>query len=258
MFPNPTIFGISLEWYSLWQWIAITITIIFAIGYFIKNMRKMSINKKTFILMTFVCFGLGYMGARLLSVIDQFTDTGQWMSWQEIITNPGQGQLRWYGAILFMLIGAPIVVKLLRLKAFPKMLDFLALNLCLFTAIVKQACFFSGDGCYGIYTALPWGMYFPYGPAPNILPVHPTPLYDTLFHLMFFIFLLIWNKRKTFAGQTAIIFFIGTSIFNIAIEFIRINPKIALNLTLSQFSYLLICMVMLLYSFYFRKNNSIA
>ena len=48
-------------------------------------------------------------------------------------------------------------------------------------AIGKLGCFFSGDGCYGTASSLPWAMSFPNGLVPTNRPVHPTPLYEFAF-----------------------------------------------------------------------------
>jgi phosphatidylglycerol:prolipoprotein diacylglycerol transferase len=44
--------------------------------------------------------------------------------------------------------------------------------------IGRIGCFLSGDGDYGIATALPWGMSFPNGLVPTLERVHPTPIYE--------------------------------------------------------------------------------
>lgn len=246
MFPNPEIFGIEFQWYSLWHRIAIMVTILFALLYLIKK-KPLTMNLFQFVIFAIGLLVLGYTGARFLSVLDTWTDTKKLVSLNELFLNVSSGRLRWYGALLFILAGFPIINKAIKATVGLKVLDFAALNLCLFTAIVKQACLFAGDGCYGIYTNLPWGMYFPYGSAPTLLPVHPTPLYDTIFHLFFFIFLLRLNNRKKFDGQTAFLFFGGTATFNILLEFIRINPIVVLGLTLSQLTYILILLTSLIY-----------
>ena len=46
--------------------------------------------------------------------------------------------------------------------------------------IGRIGCFLSGDGDYGIPTALPWGMSFPNGLVPTTARVHPTPIYELL------------------------------------------------------------------------------
>lgn len=60
-------------------------------------------------------------------------------------------------------------------------------------AIGKLGCFFSGDGCYGSVTSLPWGMSFPNGLNPTRKFVHPAPLYE--FILSFSIFAYYFANR---------------------------------------------------------------
>lgn len=141
-----------------------------------------------------------------------------------------------------VLLFLPVISKkLLRIQNFNTFFDMLVLSFCVLTVFTKQACQFSGDGCYGIATTLPWGMYYPYGVAPNILPVHPTPIYDSLFHLIFFIVLLYWDtNRKKIAGQISKIYFIFVPIFYILLEVIRLNPVVAYGITLPQVVYTLI------------------
>ncbi len=253
MFPDPIIFGIPFQWYTLWQHIALVISLSFALTYFkFKRPFQMPIFSLIGIILILIIWG--YVGARLFSILDHLTLKNHTFDWTAFTTNLTLGRLRWYGTLLFILLGVPLIAKLFRTKALSHLLDFLALSICLFTAIIKQACLFSGDGCYGTYTTLPWGMYFPYGIAPNILPVHPTPLYDTLFHLTLFGFLYYWNtsKHKKYAGQTAVLFFVNTALFNIALDCIRLNPPIALGLSLPQFTYITILFIAL---FYHSKIN---
>ena len=252
MYPNPEIFGIYFQWYSFWQSAAIIATILFGI-YYLYFKKNVQIKWSSFVVLFVISVFFGYFGAKSLSFLDYITQSNEAFT----LKNLYQGNLRWYGALLMILLFVPIFGKILKLNVH-NYLDFLVLKLCLFTAIVKQACFFSGDGCYGIYTNSVFGMYFHYGAAPSIFPVHPTPLYDSVFHLLFFVFLYKWNDIKKYDGQTAIFFFVGTSLFNIALECIRRNPSITFGLTLSQLTYILILMITVVYYIKIRQpNNSI-
>lgn len=68
-----------------------------------------------------------------------------------------------------------------------------------------------------------------------LLPAHPTPLYDSLFHLLLFVALLRLAKRGR-PGTAGWLFFWATAVFNVALEFIRINPAVGFGLTLSQWT----------------------
>ena len=60
-------------------------------------------------------------------------------------------------------------------------------------AVGKVGCFFSGDGCYGLPTDLPWGISFPNGLEPTTDFVHPTPIYE--FATCVAIFAFVWSRR---------------------------------------------------------------
>jgi len=253
MFPDIEILNFSFRWYTFWQWSAIIVTICFGLWY-LRHKRMVEIHYFNFLLLYLIIVLLGYGGAKLFSFLDHWTSAGANNDFT--LSAFLSGNLRWYGALLIVVLSMPLLRKIFKLDV-RSYFDFLVLKLCLFAAIVKQACFFSGDGCYGIYTNSIFGMYFHYGAAPSILPVHPTPLYDSIFHLLFFIFLYKWNDRKEYDGQTAIFFFVGTSLFNFALEFIRRNPEVALGLTLSQLTYSLIFFISIFYYLNIRSVSFI-
>jgi phosphatidylglycerol:prolipoprotein diacylglycerol transferase len=74
-----------------------------------------------------------------------------------------------------------------------RVVDSLACLIPLGHAIGKLGCFFSGDGCYGGPTSMPWGMSFPNGLVPIKKFVHPSPLYE--FAIGFSLFVVFWLKR---------------------------------------------------------------
>lgn len=62
-------------------------------------------------------------------------------------------------------------------------------------AIGKLGCFFSGDGCYGGPTSLPWGMSFPNGLNPTRKFVHPAPLYEFIISFSIFAYYYFGNRN---------------------------------------------------------------
>lgn len=74
-----------------------------------------------------------------------------------------------------------------------KVIDTLACMMPLGHAIGKLGCFFSGDGCYGGPTQMPWGMSFPNGLVPTRKFVHPSPLYEFIVEVILFTY--FWFKR---------------------------------------------------------------
>jgi phosphatidylglycerol---prolipoprotein diacylglyceryl transferase len=100
--------------------------------------------------------------------------------------------------------------------------------------IGRLGCHVSGDGCYGIATSSFLGTPYPNGIVPITAAVFPTPLFESFFSFMLFILFMKLRKKEL---PTGIIFFIylilnGTARF--MVEFIRLNPSVALNLTQGQ------------------------
>lgn len=257
MLPNPQIYGITIPWYSFFHYLGVIVAFVFAYWYYKKKTNlKLQLWQWAGLLVS-ISFCL-MIGGRLIGFAEIYVRTGELVDWQFFLKGPSSGQFRWCGSLLLTILLLPIISKrILKIRGFYRFFDLLALSFCLLTIFTKQGCQFSGDGCYGIITNLPWGMFYPYGPAPNILPVHPTPIYDSLFHLLFFGVLLRWDlKRKHFFGQTALFYFTVTSVFYIALEFIRLNPEVAYGITLPQSIYVPIIFISV-YLYLKLKNNTI-
>ncbi|MFZ2955641.1 MAG: prolipoprotein diacylglyceryl transferase [Candidatus Ozemobacteraceae bacterium] len=134
--------------------------------------------------------------------------------------------------------------------------DLCAPGMAIGYAVGRLGCLTAGDGCYGIPTLGPWGMTFPHGlistlsakspyltrlfheqfpnlPIPVDIPVHPTPLYESLsaWALLFFLLLPGWKlgPGRRFAAFLA---WFGTSRF--FVEFIRLNPHDRFGVTSDQ------------------------
>ena len=74
-----------------------------------------------------------------------------------------------------------------------RVVDSLACLMPLGHAIGKLGCFFSGDGCYGGSTKMPWGMSFPNGLIPVRHYVHPSPLYEFVIGIA--LFAIFWKSK---------------------------------------------------------------
>jgi predicted O-methyltransferase YrrM len=107
-------------------------------------------------------------------------------------------------------------------------------------AVGRIGCLLSGDGDYGIPTSLPWGMSFPNGLVPTTERVHPTPIYEFIAGV--FIFVYLWRQGAKAVrgprpqGQVVAEFFILTGLARFLVEFIRINPPLALGMSNAQWA----------------------
>lgn len=135
--------------------------------------------------------------------------------------------------------GAAAVWLLLRAAklSFWRFADITAPSLCIGYAVGRIGCQLSGDGDYGIQTAVPWAMGYPLGvvPTPPGMLVHPTPVYETLGALAIaFVLLSMKDERDIGSGKRFGIYLILSSVARFLVEFIRIEPQWGLGLTQAQ------------------------
>tara|TARA_S200000501_G_scaffold135035_1_gene127799 strand:+ start:8999 stop:9757 length:759 start_codon:yes stop_codon:yes gene_type:complete len=131
--------------------------------------------------------------------------------------------------------------------------DFISPLLILGYSIGRVGCTLVGCD-YGLPTNLPWGMTFPNGAPPTLIPVHPTQIYETLLGLI--IFSILWNlKYKLKKGYlfSLYLFLAGTERF--FIEFIRTNPKYLIGLSGAQIISIIMIAISLILFFTFNRLN---
>jgi phosphatidylglycerol:prolipoprotein diacylglycerol transferase len=97
----------------------------------------------------------------------------------------------------------------------------------------RIGCFLVGDD-YGRPTSLPWGIAFPEGLPPTDTPVHPTQFYEAAFLGGLGCLLLRWRKRRAPDALVLGRYLALTGTARFLIEFVRINERVALGLTLAQ------------------------
>jgi len=120
---------------------------------------------------------------------------------------------RWYG---------------IRLTA---MIDAMASGLPLGLGVGKLACFFSGDGCYGLPTDLPWGMSFPNGGVPTKEFVHPVPLYESLISFLVMGYILMRRNAMKHELDSGCVCIFGLCLQRFLVEFVRQHEVVWLGLT---------------------------
>jgi len=103
-------------------------------------------------------------------------------------------------------------------------------------------------GCFlteaiGTPTSLPWGITvdpvvgasIPACPACTLgVPMHPSFLYEILFHLAAFVVLMRYGPRLRAPGESFTLYLLAYGLFRFAVEFVRGTPAMALGLTGSQ------------------------
>jgi phosphatidylglycerol:prolipoprotein diacylglycerol transferase len=97
-------------------------------------------------------------------------------------------------------------------------------------AIGRLGCFVGGC-CFGIPTALPWGVDFGDG-----IHRHPTQLYELAFHASAIVFFTWAKSRGLFVRQRMKLYVISYFVYRFVTEFIRPEPRALFSLTMYQWS----------------------
>ncbi len=178
--------------------------------------------------MAFVALLGGLVGSRVDFVIQNWSDVeGDLLG--SLFSGSG---LVWYGGA----IGGAIAVLLwARYRGILglALLDLAAAPLALGYAIGRVGCQLSGDGDYGEPWDGPWAMAYPEGTVATDVPVHPTPIYETL--AMAVVALVLWRLRDRLRpGLLFAIYLVAAGVERFLVEFVRRNEDVALGLTQAQ------------------------
>ena len=185
----------------------------------------------------------GLVGARLYHVLE---------TPRELIANPlvliSRFGFAWFGGFLGGFLALVFLARRFQIPTL-EFMDLCSPAAAVGYAIGRIGCLLSGDGDYGVPTALPWGMSFPNGVVPSTekcvelgwpadCRVHPTPLYEFLIWLV--IAALLWRMGKKALsglrpnGEIFCSYLILTGVARFLIEFLRINPRSFFGLSNAQ------------------------
>lgn len=236
-----------------------------------KEFKRKKLSENAAINITFLALIGGVIGAKLLYVIEEWPGlssmpSNKFYSTEGIFSPAG---LTWYGGLILATI---LIIVYARMKKIPffSVADSTAPGLAIGYGIARIGCHLSGDGDYGLPVSefaswVPWGTNYSKGTLPpsiafhgteiakkfgGIVPdstlLHPTPVYE--FILGAIIFGILWKLRKkyVFDGKLFGLYLILSSVARFFVEFIRLNPRLALGLSEAQ----LISIVLLLIGVY--------
>jgi phosphatidylglycerol---prolipoprotein diacylglyceryl transferase len=255
MIPSISLGGYGISWF----WLIVALDI-FACIVILHRLSIRSFGAMSFLnasLIVGLTVFIGFIGVHLFNVLE--------FSWVDPSDHHHsfaykffQSGKTWYGGVFLVILFLVPVYFLIERSSFLRLLDIFSITCCFAYAFGRLACLISGDGCYGKSTALPWGMQFPYGPAPTILPVHPTPLYEFLLNGILFWVLLKKSRHNPPPGRLLLQYLFYSSILRFSIEFIRINPKTVMGLTVAQVcSVILILITSIVYLIWQRRIKTI-
>jgi phosphatidylglycerol:prolipoprotein diacylglycerol transferase len=196
-----------------------------AAGYLLsREFRRLGWNGSVVPNLVIVTTVMGFVGAKLYYLAEHAHDM--------MAHDYGGSGFTWYGGLIagiatFFLLGRHYRLPLGTLAAVA------TAPLSVAYGIGRIGCLLAGDGTYGRPTNVPWGVTFTHGTMPTYVPVHPTPLYETL--AAFAIAGVLWRMRGRWRPQTMVgTYLILSGAARFLVETLRINAKSLLGLTQPQ------------------------
>ena len=161
------------------------------------------------------------VGARLYYVIFEWKSyyvEGNLLATLSNVVDIRKGGLAIYGGIILCVIGLTVFAFVKKIKPI-QLLDLCAPALALGQAIGRWGNFMNREA-FGAETTLPWRMEL-HTAAGNVMYVHPTFLYESLWNFCGVILLLWLSKHKKQDGEVCFTYFIWYGIGRFFIEGLR-------------------------------------
>lgn len=168
----------------------------------------------------------GLAGAKLLWVAEHLGES----PFFELLFS--RGGLSWYGGLIG---GVGVGVFVLWRGRVPLVPALAAATpaLAIGHLVGRIGCFLVGDD-YGYPTDVPWAVAFPEGLPPTVVPVHPTQLYEAAALGVLAATLISWRRRNVADVVVLGRYLVLAGGIRFAIEFWRVNERVALGLSVAH------------------------
>lgn len=207
--PNPvafSIFGVDVMWYG----ILISLGMVLAVLITYKRAPRHDIQPDKILDFVLICIPLGIIGARLYYVVFNWSYyAGDLMK----IINIRSGGLAIHGGLLFGLGAAVILCLIWKIRPM-NVLDLVIPTVALAQSIGRWGNYFNSEA-HGGPTDLPWAVMI------DGVPCHPTFLYESIWCLLLFLFLLWMDNRRKFEGQVFLLYGMLYSVERFFVEALR-------------------------------------
>ena len=234
------LFGLQIAWYG----------IIIASAMLIGSIMMMKVGKKygykenDILDIVLVALPMAIVFARLYYVA---------FEWDFYSANPDKilafrdGGLAIHGGVIGGLIGGFIVCRFKKLN-FGDLADMASMPLILGQAIGRWGNFINQEA-HGGPTDLPWGIMV------NGVKVHPTFLYESIWNVLVFIFLVITFKKRKFYGEHLVKYMMLYSVGRFFIEGMRTDSLMFGPFRVAQLVSLLLIVAGAAFIYYVRKKK---
>ncbi len=225
-----SIFNIDIMWYGILIGSGVLIGTLLAL----REARRIGFRDEDLMDLLIIAIPSAIIGARLYYVIFQFDYYKN--NFLEIFNIRGGGLAIHGGIIAAVLVGA-IFCKIRKVN-FWQIADITAPSIILGQAIGRWGNFINQEA-YGTVTDLPWGIII------NGQKVHPTFLYESLWNIVVFIFLL-WYRRKARKkdGEVFLLYAILYSIGRFFVEGLRTDSLMFGDFRVAQLISIIIVVTM--------------
>ena len=235
-----TIFGIDIMWYGVLLSLGMILGSLIAM----KEAKRVDLKEDDILDLAIFAIPLGLLGARLYYVL---------FNLDYYLENPSQilnfrgGGMAIHGALITGFLTGYIFCKIRKLDFF-KMADTVILGMPLAQSIGRWGNFINQEA-HGGPTDLPWGIMV------DGVKVHPTFLYESIWDLGIFIFLVMFRKNKKYDGQV-LFYYIGLySLGRFFIEGLRTDSLMIGPLRMAQIISLVFILCAILGHLYLSKKS---
>ena len=222
-----TVFGVPVYWYG----ICIALGLVLGLAFAFSKARSYGIDSDRMIDVVMLATLCAIVGARAYYVV--FAPFEYESLWDMI--NLRDGGLAIYGGVLAAFVSALFLCRWRKVPTLP-MFDLAAMGFLIGQGLGRWGNFFNQEA-FGTNTTLPWGMYsegtqnylasvqatlaaqgVTVDPS---LPVHPTFLYESLWCLLGFVVLFLYQKRRKFHGEIFLLYIIWYGAERFIVEGLR-------------------------------------
>lgn len=233
------IFGLPIRWYGILLSTGIMVGILLAY----RGARQLGHDPEYIIDLALWCIPAAVIGARLYYVIFEWDYyKGNLLK----IINIREGGLAIHGALIAAVLMGYVFTRVKKLP-FWENADLAAPSIVIGQAIGRWGNFVNREA-HGGPTDLPWGIMV------DGVKVHPAFLYESIWDLGVFIFLVIYSRRKKVDGEAFLLYGILYSIGRFWIEGLRTDSLMFMGMRVAQLISVVIVIAFTLLLLYRRKR----